>query len=645
MGQRATIPTRIVQVVTSMLYKLANLPRSQKKILLMLFDFFILFGILWACFFIRLGEPFSANLLDNLHVLVLVPPLNLMVFYYFGLYNKVIRFLTPRFFLASAKALSAGTAVFLGMVVLMQAQGVPRSVYFMYWALGLSAIGGIRLLARELLPVPNQLVDDKKIRVGIYGAGAAGSQLAQALRSSREYAPVFFVDDNRELWNWEISGIKIFDPSKLNHLVEAFDAQEIIFSIPSLARSDQQKLLSKLANLPVKIRTLPSIVDLVDGRIRVEDIKRVQIEDLLGRKPVDPIPELIQANIKGKHVLVTGAGGSIGSELCRQIIKQEPAKLILFEISEYALFRIHSELKRKNPEINFATILGSVTDEALMIDVLKVHSVQTIYHAAAYKHVPIVEDNILAGYRNNILGTRAVAEAAERVGVERMILISTDKAVRPSSVMGATKRLAELILQAKAEKEHQKTVFTMVRFGNVLGSSGSVVPIFRSQIAAGGPVTVTDPRMTRYFMTIPEASQLVIQAGAMAKGGEVFLLDMGEPVKIMDLAIKMIHLSGFSVKDHDHPDGDIEIQVMGSRPGEKLFEELLIQNAVEGSIHPRIKKAQETSINETDLKTVLESFSQFGFSADRDVFSSKLLDIEATIQPFSKTKLDNACPT
>jgi len=593
-----------------MLFQLANLPRSQKKILLILFDLFILNGILLACFFIRLGEPFSSNLLDNLHVLVLVPPLNLMLFYYFGLYNKVIRFLTPKFFLASAKALSAGTAVFLGLVVLMQAEGVPRSVYFMYWALGLSAIGGIRLLARELLPVPNQLVDDKKIRVGIYGAGAAGTQLAQALRSSREYAPIFFVDDNHELWNWEISGIKIFDPSKLHHLVKAFEVQEMIFSIPSLARSDQQKLLSKLANLPVKIRTLPSIVNLVDGRIRVEDIKRVQIEDLLGRKPVDPIPELIQANINGKHVLVTGAGGSIGSELCRQIVKQIPAKLILLEVSEYALFRIHSELKRTNPKIHYATILGSVVDEELMIDVLKTHSVQTIYHTAAYKHVPIVEKNILAGYRNNVLGTKAVAEAAERAGVERMILISTDKAVRPSSVMGATKRLAELVLQAKAKKGRQQTVFTIVRFGNVLGSSGSVVPIFRGQIKKGGPVTITDDRMTRYFMTIPEAAQLVIQAGAMASGGEVFLLDMGEPVKILDLARKMIHLSGFSLKTKENPNGDIEIQMIGIRPGEKLTEELLIENATSDSIHPRIKHASEQHLEEKSLYQKLQKMEK-----------------------------------
>ncbi|NHB63770.1 polysaccharide biosynthesis protein, partial [Photorhabdus sp. RW14-46] len=450
------------------------------------------------------------------------------------------------------------------------------------------------------------------------GAGESGRQLLPILREHREFNPIAFVDDNAKLHNLSIHGVYVFSSEKITILVEKYNIKKILLAIPSASISNRKKILERLQKEHCEILTIPSFNDLVEGKAQINSLKRVSINDLLGREQVDPLQSLLSKNIKNKNVLITGAGGSIGSELCRQIITQSPSQIVLFELTEYCLYSIEKELQKINSDrdlnITITAILGDIKDSEKIARIINKFNINTIYHAAAYKHVPLVEMNTIEGINNNIFGTLSLAQAAINQKVEKFVLISTDKAVRPTNTMGATKRFAELILQAFA-KEHSYTKFSMVRFGNVLGSSGSVVPLFEKQIKSGGPITLTHKDITRYFMTIPEAAQLVIQAGALGNNGDVFVLDMGESVKIYDLARKMIHLSGLTVKDETNPHGDIEIKITGLRPGEKLYEELLIGDNVSGTNHPRIMTANEVFLTWdklnpllNDLKTSCENY-------------------------------------
>jgi FlaA1/EpsC-like NDP-sugar epimerase len=507
---------------------------------------------------------------------------------------------------------------------------VPRSIIFNYWWLSLVIIGGLRLAMRHYFmgdwfhAVLHSSFgkDDGLTKVAVYGAGVAGNQLVAALRMGRAMKPVAFVDDDANITDRVIAGLQVYAPGHIQRMIEQTGAQEILLALPSTRRARRREILGLLETFPLHVRSVPNFSDLASGRVKVEDIQEVDIADLLGRDSVPAQAELLERCISKRTVMVTGAGGSIGSELCRQILGLEPVNLILFDHSEFNLYNILSELNLRNAaaalNVQLLPMLGSVRNQRQLSEIMSHWKVDTVYHAAAYKHVPMVEHNIAEGVRNNILGTVNTAQAAIRSGVANFVLISTDKAVRPTNVMGSSKRIAEMVLQALSHElapvlfgdglnvsRVNKTRFTMVRFGNVLGSSGSVIPLFHQQIRAGGPLTVTHPKITRYFMTIPEAAQLVIQAGSMGTGGDVFVLDMGEPVRIAELAAKMIHLSGLSVRSERNPQGDIEIHFTGLRPGEKLYEELLIGDNVAATQHPMIMSAREDHISWEVLKLKL----------------------------------------
>jgi FlaA1/EpsC-like NDP-sugar epimerase len=499
---------------------------------------------------------------------------------------------------------------------------VPRSAVIVYPIFGAAFVWGTRqvagwLLKRAGIELPVRF-REKARNVLIYGAGTTGIQLLEALRHAGNYVPVGFVDTSPTLWGQYVGGVKVYRPERIVGLVQRHDVSEILLAMPKAKRRERHDALRQLEPLMVAVRTLPAIEDLAAGHVTVSDLRPVEAEDLLGRDPVPPDPGLLARNIEGKSVLVTGAGGSIGSELVRQILRQRPRRLVLLEAGEAQLYEIETEVEELlqakratiangSPLPEVAAVLGSVLNSALVRQTIEDNSVETIYHTAAYKHVPIVEQNAVAGLRNNTFGTGVLAEVAERCGVERFVLVSTDKAVRPTSIMGASKRLAEMMLQARAANGQGRTVFTMVRFGNVLDSSGSVVRKFRRQIEAGGPVTVTHRDAIRYFMSIPEAAALVIQAGAMATGGDVFVLDMDEPVKIDDLAKSMIRLMGLEVRDAKHTDGDIAIEYIGLRPGEKLHEELLLGENITPTEHPRIFKSHEPCMPAGELTKTLEA--------------------------------------
>jgi FlaA1/EpsC-like NDP-sugar epimerase len=499
---------------------------------------------------------------------------------------------------------------------------VHISTFAIYWALALIYVGGSRLLARGLIQIRRQGSD----RVAIYGAGVAGAQVASALLSGGRYYPVAFIDDSKGLHGSSINGIEVFGADELPRLIADEGVNTVLLALPSSSRRRRQEILHALEPLAVHVQTVPDISDIVTGRATVEDIQEVDAQDLLGRDPVSPRVELFHACVRGKSVMVTGAGGSIGSELSRQIARLAPIRVILFEMSELALYQIEREVRsivaQNQLDVEVVALLGNAHHRQRVREVIHSYGVQTIYHAAAYKHVPIVEQNIIEGVHNNVFSTWYTAEAAIDCGVETFVLISTDKSVNPTNVMGATKRLAEIVLQALNERG-SRTRFCMVRFGNVLESSGSVVPLFREQIRQGGPVTVTHPDVIRYFMTIPEATQLVLQAGAIAKGGDVLVLDMGKPVRIQDLARRMIRLMGLTVRDEQNPDGDIEIVYTGLRPAEKLFEELLIGGTVTGTEHPMIMRAVEHSIPwpavQALLNELLEALNNFDCSAVREL--------------------------
>jgi FlaA1/EpsC-like NDP-sugar epimerase len=619
------------------LQKLLKLSRNKKRAIIVLVDLLLLPIALWISFSLRLGELYEPA--GNIRFLFLAAPLvAIPVFVKFGLYRAIIRYIGFRAMWAVVKAVSLYTLLW-GIIILLGAvPGVPRSVLLINWLVTVLLIGGTRAVARWLLAGNfNFLLNDQqKKKVAIYGAGSSGMQIATALSGSADFHPIAFIDDKKGLQKNYIQGLRVYSPTQIGMLIEGHALTEVILAMPATSRSRRSQIISMLEPYALHVRTIPGMDDLASGKVVVEDVREVGVPDLLGRDSVAPNIELLNANVAGKAVLVTGAGGSIGSELCRQIIKIKPQSLVLYENSEHAIYAIEKELielvKRLYPEAtdllnSIIPILASVTNQNRLEAVCKAFEIQTVYHAAAYKHVPMVEKNPLEAVANNILGTFHSAQAAINTGVETFVLISTDKAVRPTNTMGASKRFAEIILQGLSKKSRMTTRFTMVRFGNVLGSSGSVVPLFRDQIKSGGPITVTDPKIIRYFMTIPEAAQLVIQAGAMGKGGDVFLLDMGKPVKILDLAKRMIHLSGFEVKDDDNPSGDIEITYTGLRPGEKLYEELLIGSNVMPTQHELIMSAEEDSLLWAEIELFLKKFSDAVDS--NDVQKSRSLLLEA----------------
>ena len=515
-----------------------------------------------------------------------------------------------------SKVIAVYGVIYAAIFTAMGVSGVPRTVGIIQPILLMVFVGLTRLFARFWLGglYRNQLQLANLPRVLIYGAGATGRQLAGALANSHEMRVVGFIDDNKALHKQTINDLKIFNPQDLPGLVETLGVNTVLLAFNAASRKRRNEILDSISRSKVAVRTLPRVTEIAAGKISVSDLRELDIDDLLGRDPVSPDPELLSKNILGKVVLVTGAGGSIGSELCRQILNVGPSQLLLVEQSEFALYQIHQELEQKisagKAQVTLIPFLASVRDEARMDSIIAKFKPQTIFHAAAYKHVPLVEHNLSEGIYNNVFGTYITAKLALKHRAENFVLISTDKAVRPTNVMGATKRLAEMSLQALAETS-STTVFSMVRFGNVLGSSGSVVPLFRQQIRDGGPITLTHRDITRYFMTIPEAAQLVIQASALAKGGDVFLLDMGEPIKIYDLAVRMIELSGLTLKDESNPEGDIEVQITGLRPGEKLYEELLIGNDPKQTVHSRILMGAESYLSTREFELELFELSRF----------------------------------
>jgi len=615
---------------------LLSLSRQQKRVIQVATDVVLVWLALWFAFVVRLGVDDMVNPLKlHLWLFICAPVIAIPLFVRFGMYRAVMRYFGNDALVVIIKAVSL-SALILAVVMYWYSTPdnvVPRSIIFNYWWLSLIMLGGLRLAMRQYFlgdwfaaaqHVPFTSRDDRLSRVAIYGAGAAGNQLVAALRMGRLMRPVAFIDDDESIADRVISGLQVFKPEDIQKMIDRTGAQELLLAIPSSSRGRRREILGLLEGFPLHVRSVPGFMDLASGRVKVDDIQEVDIADLLGRDAVPAQDELLEHCIQGQCVLVTGAGGSIGSELCRQILVLKPTTLLLYEHSEFNLYSILSELEqrvnRESLSVKVLPILGSVRNAHKLLDVMKTWHVDTVYHAAAYKHVPMVEHNIAEGVLNNVMGTLNTAQAALQSGVANFVLISTDKAVRPTNVMGSTKRLAEMTLQAlscevapglfgdKANISRvNKTRFTMVRFGNVLGSSGSVIPLFHKQIKAGGPLTVTHPKITRYFMTIPEAAQLVIQAGSMGQGGDVFVLDMGEPVRIVELAEKMIHLSGLSVRSDKNLHGDIEIEFTGLRPGEKLYEELLIGDNVVATRHPMIMSANEDMLSWEVLKERLAS--------------------------------------
>ncbi|MEO7151990.1 MAG: nucleoside-diphosphate sugar epimerase/dehydratase [Burkholderiaceae bacterium] len=549
-----------------------------------------------------------------------------------GLYRTVVRYIDLRVVAAASLALAAAVLVTFGLTVVFNVLSLPRSALLVYWFVAFAYVVTSRFVARAVLRQGLRHARRPRVRTAIYGAGAAGAQLAQTMQFSVEYKAVCFLDDDPELQGKTVAALKVYPPDALQDAVYRHDVEQIVVAIPSAGVAQKRMLIARVesAGLPVKI--LPSLAQLVDGAANLSDIRDLDVADLLGRDPVPPQAQLFARNIVGKVVLVTGAGGSIGSELCRQIVSQRPQRLVLLDHSEFSLYALEQELRTRLHGVELHAHLGSVVDEALLARLLRDHAVQTVYHAAAYKHVPMLEDNVQQGVRNNVFGTLAVVRSVVAAAVETCVLVSTDKAVRPTNVMGATKRAAELIFQAAAQRGGP-TRFSMVRFGNVLGSSGSVVPLFKQQIHAGGPITITHPDIIRYFMLIPEAAQLVIQAGAMARGGEVFVLDMGEPVRIVELARSMIRLAGLTEKTADLPDGDIEIRYVGLRPGEKLFEELLIGNDAVPSGHPRILSAHERHIDPALLDKMLESLRTASDTNEHEAMLRRLRNLVPEFRP------------
>ncbi len=599
-------------------------PRPAKGLTVMALDVVLSLVATWLAYTLRLDVlnwPQGAQW----WVYGLAPVLALPVFIRFGLYRAIFRYTGQAALAATAKAVGVYGVLLLSVLLFMGWNGVPRSLGVLQPMLFLMLVGGSRAVARFWLSDQAQRLQPRG-RLLIYGAGTAGVQTAAAMGISGQFKLLGFIDDDRQKVGRSINGVRVYAQSEVPALVLKMAVTDILLAMPSATRGRRKAIIDALRPLPVHIRTLPALGDLASGRVTVQDFKDLDIEDLLGRDPVPPNTELLARNLAGKVVLVSGAGGSIGSELCRQILAEKPRQLLLLDHNEFGLYSIHQELHglcvAGNLAVEVHPLLGSVAHVQRLQDICGAYRPNVVYHAAAYKHVPLVESNPAEGVFNNVFGTLNMALAARACGASHFVLVSTDKAVRPTNVMGATKRMAELVLQSLAQQPSDApTTFCMVRFGNVLGSSGSVVPLFRQQLAHGGPLTVTHAEVTRYFMTIPEAAQLVLQAGAMATGGDVFVLDMGEPVKILDLAQRMVELSGLRVRNAAQPDGDIEIVVTGLRPGEKLYEELLIGDNPTPTVHPRIMKAHEDYLRWEDLSLQLSTLKTA--AADDDVDAMK----------------------
>lgn len=619
------------------------LPRFAKRLIVLAVDASLCAWTVWLAFYLRLdlwlgfseGGYFQPERAALASMLLALP-----IFIKHGFYRVIFRYSGLSALSMMLRAFALYSALYAGLVIVVGISGVPRSVGVIQPMLLLLAVGASRALARYWL---GGLYREKLRRVSlpkvlIYGAGSAGRQLAAAVANSRDMRAVGFLDDDNRLHGQIVNGLPIRSPEALEEIVMAEDISAVLLAFPSASRHRRNEILERIQSARVAVRTLPTMSDLIQGRVSASDIHDLDEDDLLGREPVPPDAALLAKNVAGKVVMVTGAGGSIGSELCRQIAAIGPTKLLLVEQSEFALYTIHQELRERFSArgLEAVPLLASVQDAVRLREIMAAWSPSTVYHAAAYKHVPLVEHNPVEGVKNNVLGTLHAAQAAAESGVADFVLISTDKAVRPTNVMGASKRLAEMVLQALAAVSSQgggQTCFTMVRFGNVLGSSGSVVPMFRRQIRDGGPITLTHAEMTRYFMTIPEAAQLVIQAGAMSRGGDVFLLDMGQPVRIADLARRMVQLSGLTCKDDENPEGDIEIRITGLRPGEKLYEELLIGDNPQPTPHPRIMKADEAFLPWAQLAEKMAALEQALANSDVGAVRAMLKALVSGYEP------------
>jgi len=608
------------------------LNRITKQVIMIAVDSALVMIILLTSFSIRFSYFYWPEN-EMIWVIFGSPLIAIPVFFTFKMYHSVIRYIGSKALYSIFQAVTLYSVLWGLVDEMFNLQVIPRSVIFINWMLCLILISSSRVIARSIFADRSVTKLNKRINVIIYGAGRAGIELSRSLNSTGGYSHIAYLDDNEKLSDSIINGVYVFDPSQVELLITKYQVENIFIALPSISRKNRKKIIEKLSPLPVKIKTLPSMSELAEGKVKIDDLREINIKDLLGRKSVKPNTKLLKTKINGKVVLVTGAGGSIGSELTRQIIKFKPKHLILFEISESALYQIQQELSMKvDANIEISPVLGSVKDYKRMIVVFNYFKVHTIYHAAAYKHVPIVEYNQSEGVLNNSIGTMLATKAAIKSNVETFVLISTDKAVRPTNTMGATKRVAELTLQALSKMSHN-TSLTMVRFGNVLDSSGSVIPLFKRQIKEGGPITITDKNMVRYFMTIPEAVELVIQAGAMGKGGDVFVLDMGEPVKIYDLAEKMVSLSGLQLIDDEHPDGDIDIKYTGLRPGEKLYEELLVGNNVSKTENKLIFRAEEEMIEWEVLEPILKKLEKAASNGEDGYVRSLLMTAVPEFKP------------
>lgn len=621
------------------IFQLGNMPRIWKRTIIILFDVVALCFALWASFSLRFGIWTPPTTLDQFLAIATAPIVAIPIFIRFGLYRAVIRYLPERAFWQILQATTLAAIGWIVLVFLSEMSGrvtIPRSVPIIYWVMSTIFIGGSRFLAKRVLWA-NGRTGNRGRPIAIYGAGDSGAQLVNALRRQRERLIVAFLDDDPALQGRDVAGVRVFSPDMLDSLVNQYGIEEVILTIPTLSTAKRQKIVSSVANHGIKIRTIPPVADLISGKYVLTQLREIQIDELLGRSSVPPDPALIREMVEGKTIMVTGAGGSIGSELCRLIVSWSPQRLVLFEANEFALYQIERELAVVK-DLSIVPVLGSITDPTVLRRTIAGLGVEVLFHAAAYKHVPLVEANALEGIRNNVFGTKVVTDVAFELGVKSVLLISSDKAVRPTNVMGATKRWAELLfrqasLNASAAGTGQR--FSAVRFGNVLGSNGSVVPLFKEQIAAGGPVTLTDPAMTRYFMSIREAAELIVQAGALSEGGDVFLLDMGKPVVIKDLAENMIQLAGFSVRDETHPDGDIQIVSVGKRPGEKMYEELFYDDAsAMPTRHKKIMRAARSNDVEQDINQAFDLLMQALHKEDEGLARHILFEvIQARLRP------------
>ena len=606
-----------------MKFRLQNLERIYKQIIMLFVDVATLLFALWLAFVLRIGEPFPTEYIyPSWWLFIAIPGIMIPLFVKLGLYRAVLQYMGIKVITTTFQATTIACLIVGFLMWFFREPNLPRSVLPIFWFIVNIAVIASRFLFKGYLYSWDSFINSRKQTL-IYGAGNAGVQLVESLKKSTVYVPIAFIDDDKEKQGTILNYLEVFPFDKIDFLIKNKDAKVLLLAVPSVSEKQRTHILKRLTKYPLEVKVLPSLDKIVNGIVNLDAIKHVEVADILGRDSVEPNQSLLERNISGKNILITGAGGSIGSELSRQVMKLSPKKVVLMDNSEFNLYNIHLELASKGFSIEIIPSLCTVTNYHQLKQIIARNNIQTIYHAAAYKHVPMVEMNIISGTYNNVIGTYNIARLADELEVANMVLVSTDKAVRPTNVMGASKRMSELILQAFSDKS--KCCFSMVRFGNVLESAGSVVPLFRNQIKAGGPVTVTHRNITRYFMSIPEAVELVLQSGAMAKGGDVFVLDMGEPIKIIDLAYKMIHLSGLTPIDNENPDGDIRIDFTGLRPGEKLYEELLIGSNVVQSEHPRIMQAKESKLSFDEVSHCVEVIKSARENQDERVVKELLL--------------------